>query len=644
MRSPRPSSRSTHRFEPLEDRIVFAATPIDLGGTTPPSDHHETIYSQPAAGIYQNGDVVTIHGTNLADKAEVSRVVQQFDINTPPIVLTIVSLGHYELVDGQPTFVETHAQVIAGSPAKVVFHGYDGDDQFDNHTAIPVLAYGGDGDDTLRGGSGPDALHGGAGDDQLYAKAGDDILRGGAGNDGLYAAAGFDQLFGDDGDDHLVSLAGGYAVLTGGAGLDGFWLAPTDLAADASPAELNSNAVHQVDAFMGYSFDKGATSTPVGKQLTGGSLADPLPIINEDNPVPLSLQNFADQPLFASGGPSKEDIFQGSVGDCYFVATLSAVADAYPDYIRQMVTDLGDGTYAVRFWDAGQEVYVRVDADLWVTGDGALRYAKLGQEGSLWVAIVEKAFAFFRRMQGTYASIASGDQTLPGQLNLVKSYWTIDDGVDPQDVVDWHAAGQPAGPLQDAINAGVQELLAWTDSQLQAGYAMYTGARSNVSNYLAIQLDDPELEGNQSTYRRGQHIFMIDSVLRDNDDNLTGLRLRNPYGSYKNITDPTRLYFCIGRAVRWSPPLNLNENLFQGGLFEYEDTPLPDNPYTPGARLQRSPLAPPVRAAFATLADTRTPIEDPPLTRETNDRDTTITAIDDALATDWSAFGLRGSR
>jgi hypothetical protein len=36
--------------------------------------------------------------------------------------------------------------------------------------------------------------------------------------------------------------------------------------------------------------------------------------------------------------------------------------------------------------------------------------------------------------------------------------------------------------------------------------------------------------------------------MRDAGGNATGIRLRDPYGSYREITDFTRIYFCIGRA------------------------------------------------------------------------------------------------
>jgi hypothetical protein len=42
---------------------------------------------------------------------------------------------------------------------------------------------------------------------------------------------------------------------------------------------------------------------------------------------------------------------------------------------------------------------------------------------------------------------------------------------------------------------------------------------------------------------------MVDHVVFDASNNPTGLVLRDPYGSYRTITDFVRLFFCIGRAT-----------------------------------------------------------------------------------------------
>ena len=74
--------------------------------------------------------------------------------------------------------------------------------------------------------------------------------------------------------------------------------------------------------------------------------------------------------------------------------------------IQQLVVDLGDGTYAVHLEKSilNNNKFYRVDADLPVANDGDTvpQFAGLGAEDSLWVALVEKAYAIDReRLPGT---------------------------------------------------------------------------------------------------------------------------------------------------------------------------------------------------------------------------------------------------
>jgi hypothetical protein len=134
-----------------------------------------------------------------------------------------------------------------------------------------------------------------------------------------------------------------------------------------------------------------------------------------------TYRSFAGDPLFASDGPSPDDVMQGQVGDCSFLATLVGIARDDPARICQSIVDLHDGTYSVTFPQGGNFQSIRVDAGLPVDSSGHLIYAQLGHQNSLWVALMEKAWTYARPTSaswftsnfGTYNMIDWGS---PGEL------------------------------------------------------------------------------------------------------------------------------------------------------------------------------------------------------------------------------------
>lgn len=307
---------------------------------------------------------------------------------------------------------------------QIVFKGFAGNDSFtaQANVNVSVIAHGGIGNDTLTGGSAADSLNGeagndvldgragddwihagagndtllgGVGNDWLYGNLGDDVLQGQAGNDNLFGHAGLDKLYGGAGDDTLVSLdRGATDLLYGETGRDSFWFdqngAKKDSVLDATAFEKsNTHAISK--------FENGTDRT-----LDGDKIADPTDGKN--------YKNFGTRYLFSNTGPSRDDVDQNGLGDCWLQAALGATAQASPNSIRQTVVDLGDGTFAVRL--GGK--YYRVDADLPTTSatSETLTYAGFGQGGTLWGPIVEKAYALYRVKAGTtpntYASLNGG--------------------------------------------------------------------------------------------------------------------------------------------------------------------------------------------------------------------------------------------
>lgn len=111
--------------------------------------------------------------------------------------------------------------------------------------------------------------------------------------------------------------------------------------------------------------------------------------------------------LFGTG-PIEADANQGDSGDCFFVASLAAFAQQDPNLLVQSAVDMGDGTYVVQFMSGSTPTYVRVSNQFSTGSFDGFMYAHPGSDGSIWAAVMEKAFCYFRTGANTYASIASG--------------------------------------------------------------------------------------------------------------------------------------------------------------------------------------------------------------------------------------------
>ncbi len=107
------------------------------------------------------------------------------------------------------------------------------------------------------------------------------------------------------------------------------------------------------------------------------------------------------------GKIAMNDVNQGYLGDCYFIASLAALARSNPDAIKQGIRDHGDGTYTVKF--PGEKAEVIVD-DAFPLKNGRPIYAeggdKSGRDVELWVMLYEKAWA---KLKGGYEQIQGGN-------------------------------------------------------------------------------------------------------------------------------------------------------------------------------------------------------------------------------------------
>lgn len=241
-------------------------------------------------------------------------------------------------------------------------------------------------------------------------------------------------------------------------------------------------------------------------ELADPGLTDVHQAHNDSNPL-----NVADDITFQDidgeiivDGIELTDIEQGYVADCYLCAALGSIALHNPEYIENMITDNGNGTYTVSF--GGELGDVTVDDDFPINQDGNVVYAQTTGDGTtpeLWVAIIEKAFA---------------------QAHSENSYQGIEFGW-PSNAIA-HITGQ--------TNFTVDAPSAFTPQSLQA-------ALNNGQSVTALTPKDPDGAGKgKSVTPDGlvfNHAYVITDVRQNAKTGEWEVVVYNPHRSDPNTND-----------------------------------------------------------------------------------------------------------
>jgi hypothetical protein len=87
------------------------------------------------------------------------------------------------------------------------------------------------------------------------------------------------------------------------------------------------------------------------------------------------------------------DIKQGETGDCYFEASLCALAKSNPQAIKDMITEVKPGVYSVKFPGADKPI------DVTAPTEAELGLYNGGSKNGYWASVLEKAFGEYREQQ-----------------------------------------------------------------------------------------------------------------------------------------------------------------------------------------------------------------------------------------------------
>jgi hypothetical protein len=202
------------------------------------------------------------------------------------------------------------------------------------------------------------------------------------------------------------------------------WLVTDAYVADLSNDVVNNNVANQ--------YYQGST---LGNLSAGSSKTQLQDLINKwflgmDHPSAPQGVTFtyekATGSLFGNDGTfSYQDIQQGSLGDCYFLASLGEVALQDPSAIQNMFINNGDGTYTVKLFEESNGVitntkgnYITVDSDLPTNvSQGGFAYYDNANIG-IWVALAEKAYAQFSELNTPDTRSTNSYQTIIGGSGL----------------------------------------------------------------------------------------------------------------------------------------------------------------------------------------------------------------------------------
>jgi hypothetical protein len=161
--------------------------------------------------------------------------------------------------------------------------------------------------------------------------------------------------------------------------------------------------------------------------------------------------------LFGSNGIRADDIFQGQIGNCWFMHGASAVANRAGRLERLFLNDSlsSNGIYGFQFYVLGVPTTLTIDDSLPLDEAGRGVFARVSNDGALWGPLLEKAFA---KLHGTYEAIISGDPISSIEiLSGAPASRTQHDSANPAQALELFELIRAALPLQSMVSASTPE-------------------------------------------------------------------------------------------------------------------------------------------------------------------------------------------
>ncbi|MES1921565.1 hypothetical protein MHBO_003098, partial [Bonamia ostreae] len=213
------------------------------------------------------------------------------------------------------------------------------------------------------------------------------------------------------------------------------------------------------------------------------------------------LEDLVDVGTDLIASTSAEDIVQGSLGDCWLLASLTAIADNKKILDRIFNTKIvnSDGKYSLTFNIDGMDKVIQIDSYLPFLPNGLLYSARMEHE-QIWVAVAEKAMA---KCVGGYDRMESGDceEALRDFTGCPTD--TFDDKLDPGDY--WQKLREYANSKDHLLTCGIDS--------------------SSIPNLPKVH---PQILSNGLLM---DHVYTILDARCHDETQTRLLKLRNPWGN-----------------------------------------------------------------------------------------------------------------
>ena len=185
--------------------------------------------------------------------------------------------------------------------------------------------------------------------------------------------------------------------------------------------------------------------------------------------------------LYGGGStPLYTDVLQGTIGDCYLLASFEEAALKTPSIVENMFHYEGNDIWSVRLYNNGSPTFVTVNNELPAAGT---QYDHPAPDGALWVSLAEKAYAEVAA-GNSYLNLDNGGQSAVPMTEITgRSVWSTSFKLTPLGLAEGGATSISIGSLTGSTELTSENHLAsQIYSAFESGQLVTMGSNGNGTN------------------------------------------------------------------------------------------------------------------------------------------------------------------